>query len=108
MGLASLAAKQQRNPCLFSTWTGILCNVPLYACDRCGFASTAFRADAARAHQLDYPGCAGTIRMVLDPQAREAQLARSAIPGRRAPGSAQNRYPAHQLFVPAADAQRYV
>lgn len=59
---------------LFPTPRGTLFDVPLYACDRCGFASTAFRADAARSHQLDYPLCAGTIRMVLDPQTREWHL----------------------------------
>ena len=92
--------------------------VPLYACDRCGFASTAFRVDAARAHQLDYPSCTGTIRMVLDPPARRPQIggssldprgdAGSEIPGRRAIGADQDRYAAHELFVAAQRAPRDV
>jgi hypothetical protein len=93
-------------------------DVPLYACDRCGFASTAFRADAARAHQLDYASCAGTIRIVLDPQARGAQIARSRldpcgnagseVPGRRAVGADEDRDSANELFVAAKRAPRDV
>lgn len=39
--------------------------MPLYACDRCGFTSAAFRADAAAAHRLGYPDCDGVIRIVF-------------------------------------------
>ena len=39
--------------------------MPLYACDRCGFTSTAFRVDAARLHRLEYPQCEGSIRIIF-------------------------------------------
>jgi anti-anti-sigma factor len=39
--------------------------VPLYACDRCGFTSTAFRVDAARAHNVEYPECDGSVQIIF-------------------------------------------
>ena len=39
--------------------------MPLYGCERCGFTSAAFRLDAAAAHRLEYPECAGVIRIIF-------------------------------------------
>jgi anti-anti-sigma factor len=39
--------------------------VPLYACERCGFTSAAFRLDAVAAHRLEYPECEGVMRIVF-------------------------------------------
>jgi anti-anti-sigma factor len=44
--------------------------VPLYACERCGFTSAAFRADAAAAHRLEYPSCGGVIRIIFQSEDR--------------------------------------
>lgn len=40
-------------------------SVPLYACERCGFTSAAFRLEAAAAHRLGCPDCDGVIRIVF-------------------------------------------
>ena len=40
-------------------------SVPLYACERCGFTSAAFRPEAAAAHRLEYPHCDGVIGIVF-------------------------------------------
>jgi anti-anti-sigma factor len=56
--------------------------VPLYACERCGFTSAAFRPEAAATHRLEYPECDGVIRIVF---------------------RADDRYPA-QAHEPPADA----
>lgn len=39
--------------------------MPLYACERCGFTSAAFRQDAVAAHRLGYPDCDGVMRIVF-------------------------------------------
>jgi anti-anti-sigma factor len=39
--------------------------MPLYACNRCGFTSAAFRVDAARTHRLEYPECEGSIQIIF-------------------------------------------
>jgi hypothetical protein len=39
--------------------------VPLYCCDRCGWAATALRIDAVRDHQRECPACAGTMRLAF-------------------------------------------
>jgi hypothetical protein len=39
--------------------------MPLYRCERCGWATTAFRVDAVRDHHTDCPECAGALRMVF-------------------------------------------
>lgn len=39
--------------------------MPLYACEQCGFTSAAFRPEAARLHRVEYPDCAGVIRIVF-------------------------------------------
>lgn len=39
--------------------------MPLYACDRCGFTSAAFRVNAARAHRQEYPECPGSIKIIF-------------------------------------------
>jgi stage II sporulation protein AA (anti-sigma F factor antagonist) len=39
--------------------------VPLYACERCGFTSAAFRNAAAAAHRFEYPDCDGVIRIIF-------------------------------------------
>jgi len=44
-------------------WAGKTPIVPLYWCDGCGWASTAFRVDAVRTHHADCPDCAGTLRL---------------------------------------------
>jgi anti-anti-sigma factor len=63
--------------------------VPLYACDRCGFTSAAFRVDAARAHRLEYPDCTGTIQIIF----RSEERSRSR--NRRPKWVAQQTAPAH-------------
>jgi anti-anti-sigma factor len=44
--------------------------VPLYACERCGFTSAAFRADAANAHRIEYPNCGGVVRIIFQSEDR--------------------------------------
>jgi len=39
--------------------------VPLYACERCGYTSAAFRLEAARLHRLEYPDCDGVMRIIF-------------------------------------------
>jgi anti-sigma B factor antagonist len=39
--------------------------VPLYACERCGFTSAAFRPEAVSAHRLQDPDCDGVMRIVF-------------------------------------------
>lgn len=39
--------------------------MPLYACERCGFTSAAFRPEAARAHRAENPDCEGVIRIIF-------------------------------------------
>jgi hypothetical protein len=39
--------------------------VPLYCCDVCGWATTAFRVDAVREHQVECQACAGTMRIAF-------------------------------------------
>ena len=39
--------------------------MPLYACERCGFTSAAFRPEAARLHRLEYPDCDGVMRIIF-------------------------------------------
>jgi anti-anti-sigma factor len=39
--------------------------VPLYACERCGFTSAAFRPEAVAAHRHEYPECDGVMRIVF-------------------------------------------
>lgn len=39
--------------------------MPLYCCDVCGWATTAFRVDAVRGHQTVCPSCAGAMRIAF-------------------------------------------
>lgn len=39
--------------------------MPLYACERCGFTSAAFRNAAALAHRFEYPDRDGMIRIIF-------------------------------------------
>ncbi len=39
--------------------------MPLYACERCGYTSAAFRPEAARLHRLEYPECDGVMRIIF-------------------------------------------
>lgn len=39
--------------------------MPLYACERCGYTSAAFRPEAARLHRLEYPDCDGVMRIIF-------------------------------------------
>jgi hypothetical protein len=39
--------------------------VPFYCCDDCGWATTAFRVDAVREHQIACPSCAGAMRIAF-------------------------------------------
>jgi rubredoxin len=43
--------------------------VPLYRCEQCGWATTAFRFEAVPAHRTDCPECAGVLRMTFDAMA---------------------------------------
>lgn len=49
--------------------------VPLYACERCGFTSAAFRPAAARAHRVEYPDCDGVMRIIFRSEDRYRGLA---------------------------------
>ena len=40
-------------------------SVPLYACERCGFTSPAFRPDAESAHRFEYPDCDGYTKGIV-------------------------------------------
>jgi hypothetical protein len=40
--------------------------VPLYCCDVCGWATTAFRVDAVREHHNECRSCVGTMRLAFD------------------------------------------
>ena len=44
--------------------------MPLYACERCGFTSSAFRPEAARLHRLEYPECDGAMRIIFRSEER--------------------------------------
>ena len=44
--------------------------MPLYACERCGYTSAAFRPEAARLHRLEYPHCDGVMRIVFRSEER--------------------------------------
>jgi anti-anti-sigma factor len=66
--------------------------VPLYACDRCGFTSAAFRVDAANAHRDEYPQCTGSIQIIFRsddryraPHRSPALLAPSELAARSGP-----------------------
>jgi anti-anti-sigma factor len=49
---------------------GIPETVPLYACERCGYTSAAFRPEAARLHRLEYPDCDGVMRIIFRSEER--------------------------------------
>lgn len=57
--------------------------VPLYACDRCGFTSTAFRVDAARTHRAEYPQCEGTVQIIFRSDERTRSVKRDLLSGAR-------------------------
>jgi len=57
--------------------------VPLYACNRCGFTSAAFRVDAARTHRFEYPECEGSIQIIFRSEDRSRGVQRN--PRRAAP-----------------------
>jgi hypothetical protein len=76
--------------------------MPLYQCEQCGWATTAFRVEAVRDHHDDCPECLGTIRMVFyvgtpsvdpDPPLAELQAerdrARERLSRRRVPERTQ-------------------
>lgn len=44
--------------------------MPLYACERCGYTSAAFRPEAARLHRLEYPQCDGVMRIIFRSEER--------------------------------------
>jgi anti-anti-sigma factor len=44
--------------------------VPLYACERCGYTSAAFRPEAARLHRLEDPDCDGVMRIIFRSEER--------------------------------------
>lgn len=44
--------------------------MPLYACERCGFTSAAFRSEAANAHRREYPDCDGVVRIIFRSEER--------------------------------------
>ena len=44
--------------------------MPLYACERCGYTSAAFRPEAARLHRLEYPDCDGVMRIIFRSEER--------------------------------------
>lgn len=52
--------------------------MPLYACEQCGFTSAAFRPEAASAHRLENPDCAGVIRIIFRSEDRYRGLAHVA------------------------------
>jgi anti-sigma B factor antagonist len=54
--------------------------VPLYACERCGFTSAAFRNEAAAVHRLEYPDCDGVIRIIFRSEDRYRGRAYTAAP----------------------------
>jgi anti-anti-sigma factor len=63
--------------------------VPLYACERCGFTSAAFRVEAAAAHRLEYPNCGGVIGIIFqsaDHYRNQARARRAADLPATAPG----------------------
>jgi anti-anti-sigma factor len=75
--------------------------MPLYACERCGFTSAAFRNDAAAAHRVAYPDCDGVVRIIFRSDDRYrgqagapaagAQVAARSAQGRQAPPSPTGR-----------------
>ena len=58
--------------------------VPLYACERCGFTSAAFRNDAAAAHRLEYPDCDGVMRIIFRSEERYRGQPRAPAAGAHA------------------------
>jgi anti-anti-sigma factor len=79
--------------------------VPLYACDRCGFTSTAFRPAAASAHHLEYPDCEGIIRIIFRSDDRYRSLIRtppSVTAERAAQRSTKGRSPSREPERPLA------
>lgn len=61
--------------------------MPLYACERCGFTSAAFRLEAVSAHRLEYPDCDGVMRIVFrsEDRVRGRSLAFGGVSGQSAP-----------------------
>jgi anti-sigma B factor antagonist len=77
--------------------------VPLYACDRCGFTSAAFRVDAARAHRLAYPQCSGTIQIIFRSDERhrdQSPIRRRATAGGAAAHAQRERTPGTRPGAP--------
>jgi anti-anti-sigma factor len=69
--------------------------VPLYACERCGYTSAAFRPEAARLHRLEYPDCDGVMRIIFrsEERYRGALYAPPAPPQPATPVSTQDAQP---------------
>jgi hypothetical protein len=74
--------------------------VPLYACERCGFTSAAFRKAAALAHRFEYPDCDGVIRIIFrsEDRYRGAAYAHAAgVSQTAAPSSREGNRRRHKL-----------
>jgi anti-anti-sigma factor len=77
--------------------------VPLYACDRCGFTSAAFRVDAARAHRAEYPDCEGTVQIIFRSHERSRSPNPALLSGARetaAPTTPRQGLPARRPHRP--------
>jgi anti-anti-sigma factor len=84
--------------------------VPLYACERCGFTSAAFRVDAAAAHRIEYPNCGGVIGIIFHSEDRYRSRThgrhRADLPA-RAPGAQEGEGPATQAGREFAIRERF-
>lgn len=49
--------------------------MPLYCCDVCGWATTALRVDAVRAHHTECASCGGTLRIAFNLEEPPSPLA---------------------------------
>lgn len=57
--------------------------MPLYCCEVCGWATTAFRVDAVREHHSECPSCAGTMRIAF--HLEEPPIPHAAVPAETEP-----------------------
>src|SRR2546421_5680891 len=100
MDLPRAVAKQTVRPSFADDGPGNPPAVPLYACDRCGFTSTAFRVNAAQAHHDAYPSCPGTIRIVYHVSKPPSELDRYRNHGRVPAGPSAIAIPPPTVAIP--------
>lgn len=77
--------------------------MPLYACERCGFTSAAFRNAAAAAHRFEYPDCEGVIRIIFRSEDRYRGPAYA-----RAGGLSKTTPTSREGHMPAAPTRRHL